>query len=115
MSLPANFSEQPAEDPHKYFRNILIQFRKTIKSSKDADLLQDQMAQFIDASRQMNWHHKQSGVYHKDQGEKAADKVWTEFKRYAQDLQMHPHQANPQDLLEALGEIERLVNSLKVT
>jgi len=115
MPLPANFSEPPAEEPHRYFRNICIQFRKTIKSSKNADELQELMEKFINTSREMNWHPHTSGVYHKDQAEKATDKVWSEFKRYIQELQSEPKKANAQDLLEALAEIEKMIQNLKVT
>lgn len=115
MSLPANFSGYSHEDAHRYFRNLCIEFKKTVKSSKNSIELQQEMEQFMDASRQMNWHHKQTGVYRKEEGDKAADKVWAEFKRYVTDLQTDPDSANPQDLLDALGEVERLIKSLKTT
>ncbi len=114
-SLPTNFSGSPGEELHRYFRNLCLEFKKAIKTSKDSLELQENMERFIDASKQMDWHKKNTGVYHKDQGAKAADKVWTEFSRYIHDLDSRPGAANPQDLLDALGEVERLVNSLKAT
>lgn len=116
MSLPNNFASQPAEDPHRYFRNICHDFVKKVKTSKNIDLLQEEMERFINASREMNWHNKNTDVYHKDAGEKATDKVWSEFKRYIFGLlSSQSSRANSQDLLNALAEVERLIHNLKVT
>ena len=115
MSLPTNFAKGPTEEPHRFFRNLCIEFRNTIKSSKDSSKLEWEMERFLDASKQMNWHHKNTGVYHKDEGEKAALKVWSEFNRYVADIKGNKSTANPQDLLDALNEVERLVNNLKAT
>ncbi len=115
MTLPDNFSGSPGQDLHSYFRNLCQEFKKVVKASKDIDLLQIEMEKFINASRDMNWHHKPSGVYHKDEGEKATGKVWKEFKRYLFELLDHPKEANPQSLLEALADIEKIIQNLKVT
>ena len=115
MPLPNNFSSSPKEEPHRFFRNICIEFRKTIKTSKDTDKLQEEMERFLNTSKDMNWHHHNGAVYRKDEGEKACDKVWKEFDRYFKALQSQAFKANPQDLLEALGEVERLIHSLKVS
>lgn len=114
MSLPANFSAPPGEEPHRYFRNICIEFKKLLKSTKDMDALQIEMEKFLNAAKALDWRHKTSGVYHKDQGEKAADKVWTEFKRFIMVLATNPHRANPHDLIDAVSDIERLIESLNV-
>lgn len=114
MSLPANFASVPGEEPHRVFRNICIDFRKSIKSSKNIDDLQEQMLRFINASKQMHWPHHQSGVYHKEAGEKACDKVWAEFKRYIMGLATKNKDINPQDLIDALTEVEKMVDSFKV-
>ncbi|MGE5195792.1 MAG: hypothetical protein ACM3JI_00500 [Anaerolineae bacterium] len=114
MSLPANFSGMPSEELHRDFRNICIELKKVIHSSKDVERLQVEMDRFIDASKHMDWHHKTSGVYHKQEGDKAVGKVWAEFKRYKESLSSNPYQTNPQDLLNAFAEVERLVDSLKV-
>lgn len=111
MPLPANFSGYPHEELHRYFRNLCHEFKKAVQTSKNSLDLQQQMDQFIDASKQMDWHHKNTGVYHKEEGEKATNKVWVAFKRYVLDLD----NTSPQDLLDALSEVERLVNSLKTT
>jgi hypothetical protein len=111
MPLPANFSGSPHEELHRYFRNLCHEFKKMVKTSKKSLELQQQMDQFIDTSKQMDWHHKNTGVYHKEAGDKATNKVWTEFKRYVLNIET----ANPQDLLDAIGEVERLINSLKTT
>ena len=116
MALPSNFSTPPGEEPHRYFRNICLDFIKKIKSSKDIDELQVEMERFLSASKEMDWHHKNTGVYHKDEGNKAVWKVWTEFKRYVMDLSSsNPHPGNPEDLLMAVQEVQRLVDSFKVT
>ncbi len=114
MSLPTNFGK-PGEELHRFFRNTCIEFKKLVHSTRDIDLLQEEMQKFIDVSRQMDWHHKTTGVYHKDEGEKLADKVYAEFKRYIEALQETPEQANPSDLLLTLDLMEQMVNSFKVT
>lgn len=114
MSLPANFTTPPGEDPHRYFRNTCIEFKKLLKNTKDIDSLQIEMEKFIGASKQLDWKHKTTGVYHKSEGEKAAEKVWNEFKRYILVLATNPYRGNPHDLIDALSETERLVESLNL-
>ncbi|NNM44003.1 MAG: hypothetical protein HKM07_06635 [Chlamydiae bacterium] len=115
MALPANFSGAPGEELHRYFRNVCNEFKKTIKSSKELEKLNWEMERFIDISKQMNWHQKTSAVFHKDEGAKSTTKVISEFQRYAEDLKTQQKNANPHDLLEALGEVERLIQNLKAT
>ena len=115
MSLPNNFAGAPNEELHRYFRNVCIQMKKTIKNSKDVEELQQEMDRFIDASKQMNWHTKTSGVYHKDDGEKATKKVLSEYIRYVDGLLKNAGTPNAQDLLDALSEVERLIDNLKAT
>jgi hypothetical protein len=115
MSLPANFSENPKEELHRYFRNLCIEFKRVIKSSKDVNQLDAEIQRFIDASKQMNWHHNTSSVYRRDESDKATRKLLAEYKRYVDALKSNQHNANPQDLLDVLAEIEQLVNTLKVT
>lgn len=109
MSLPTNFSSPPSEEPHRYFRNLCIEFRKLVLHSKDSLTLQQEMEKFLNASKEMTWERHNTGVYHKDEGEKAAQKVWVEFKRYIDN-----HLNSSQDLLEAISAVEQLINSLKV-
>ena len=116
MSLPTNFSGPPGEELHRYFRNVVIEFKKMLGSSKDARQLEQEVDRFLDTSRQMNWHHKNEATYHKDAGDKAVAKVLNEATRYIQALQKKtPTQANPKDLLDALAEVERLILSQKAT
>lgn len=116
MSLPVNFSSHPGEEPRRDFRNLCIQFKKLVNSSQDVEELQRMMEQFINESREMNWHHKTADRYRKDEGEKATGKVFSEFKRYIFALQKrNPEKANPQDLLDALAAVEQLIRSLRVT
>lgn len=116
MSLPVNFSSLPGEGPRRDFRNLCIQFKKLVHSSQDVEELQRMMEQFISESRDLNWHHKTGDRYHKDEGEKATGKVFSEFKRYISALQKrNPEKANPQDLLDAISAVEQLIRSLKVT
>jgi hypothetical protein len=115
MELPANFETPPGEELHRAFRNTCIEFKKLIKSSKDLNELKEQMQKFIEISKQMNWHVKNTGIYHKAEGEKLADKVFAEFKRYMQDLEPYLNKANPADLLKALDGMERYINDFQVT
>jgi len=115
MPLPENFSGNPGEEPHRYFRNALIEFKKVVKSSKDIDQLQIEMERFLNASKQLDWHHKNPQAYRKDEAEKATGKVWTEFKRYIMSLQSNPHKIGPQDLIDAITTVEKMVLSMKVT
>jgi len=115
MSLPANFSEEPGEELHRYFRNALIEFKKVVKYSKDIDQLQIEMERFLNASKELNWHHKNPQAYSKDKAEKATGKVWTEFKRYIMDLQSNPQKVSSQALIDALSNVEQMVLSMKVT
>jgi hypothetical protein len=52
------------------------------------------MEKFIGESKQMNWHTKNTGVYHKDEGKKLADKVLSEFQRYIGDLEPYLNRAD---------------------
>ncbi|MFI5333819.1 MAG: hypothetical protein ACHQT8_01470 [Chlamydiales bacterium] len=114
MSLPANFSRAPGEEPGRNFRNLCIKFQKLIKTSQDSEELQRMMEEFINESREMNWHHKTSDRFQKDVGEKMTGKVFTEFKRYVDGLGQNPP-VNPQDLLDAIVVVEQYVRSFKVT
>jgi hypothetical protein len=115
MALPDNFAKDPTEGPNRYFRNVCIQFRKTVVSSKDYPSLEPEIENFINASKEMDWHVKNSDVYHKDQGEKAVQKVLRECDRYYKTLIADPSSATSQDLLDALEEVERLIHNLKAT
>ena len=103
----------PEEEMTRRYRNILLQFKKTIKSSKNIDELKSEMEHFMNANRKVSWPHHTSGIFHKDEPEKAIGKVMTEFQRYVLDLQNDPPQASHQDLLEALLIVESMLDRLK--
>jgi hypothetical protein len=115
MPLPTNFSGPPNEELHRYFRNLCIDFRKLVTKTKDTTELAMELERLVNASRQLDWHNKRTGVYHKNEGDKAIHKVWAECQRYIDGLKQKNSDANPQDLLDALSNIESLINSLKVT
>lgn len=115
MELPENFGKNPTEEPHRFFRNVCIQFKKAIRSSKDYKTLEPEIENFINASKQMNWHLHSDDVYRKDQGEKAVQKVLAECDRYYKMLISDPSSAVSQDLLDSLEEVERLIHNLKAT
>jgi hypothetical protein len=114
MSLPYNFVQPPHKNAHRYFRNTYIAFRKCVKTSNNKEELQEHMLQFLDASKQMHWKHHPTATYHKEEGEKAIAKVYSEFKRYMETLQSDPSNAHTQDLLDALSEIERFIDNFQV-
>ncbi len=113
--LPSSFSSLPDQDPHKYFRNILIAFKKEIEGACDIDSLQEKMQDILNAAKEMKYKtNNHSAKYKKDESEKALEKIWTEFNRYIKTLQNHPDKANNQDLLESVQEVERLINNNKI-
>jgi hypothetical protein len=114
MELPTNFESPPGKEPHRIFRNTCIEFIKLIKSSKDINELKQEMEKFIGESRQMNWQVKNTGVYHKDEGKKLADKIYTEFNRYIADLEPYLNRANPADLISALEMMKKFIDNYKV-
>lgn len=115
MALPQNFASNPGEELHHYFRNVCIEFKKTLKSSRDQNILGQEIDRFKDGAKQMNWHQKNTGVYHKDPADKAVEKVINEYNRYVIDLNENPQAANAQDLLDAIVQVEALIKSLKAT
>ncbi len=110
MALPESYSASPGEEPHHYFRNVCIEFRKAVVEKRSLDDLDRKMEKFINASKQMEWKHPKSGTYRKDEGVKAAEKVWKEFKRFHENTDG----ATEQDLVEAIMDMERLIDSLEV-
>jgi len=109
-NLPSSFSSLPNQDPHKYFRNLLIAFKKEIKTSIDIKALQEKMQTLINASKEMKYldKHKNS-IYHKPETDKALSKIWNEFDRYIMTYQKTPNKANPQDLLDAISLVESIL------
>ncbi|NGX34810.1 MAG: hypothetical protein K1060chlam1_01166 [Candidatus Anoxychlamydiales bacterium] len=111
MTLPSSFSSNPDQDPHKYFKNLLIDFKKEIKAAVDPDALEEKMSMIINASKEMLYkdNHKKA-IFHKPETKKALDKVWTEFDRYILTIQKNPSEANCQDLLNAVEMVETLID-----
>ncbi len=113
-SKAQGFTGFPEEEMSRHFRNILLQFKKTVQSSKNIDDLNGEMEHFLNAARKVSWPHHTSGVYHKDGAEKAMGKVVTEFQRYIAALKKNPSEpATHQDLLEALLIVESMLDSIK--
>lgn len=115
MPLPGNFAQPPHEEPHRFFRNVCIHFRKVILATKEYKQLEPEIENFINASKQMNWHFKPSDTFRKAPGEKAMQKVLSECDRYYKALITNSSSAISQDLLDALSEVERLIDELKIT
>lgn len=115
MPLSESFERPPGETPHHYFSKVYRDLKKAVQSSKDTELLEREMQKFIDACRQMNWHYQTNSVQHKGEGEKIANKIYTEFKRYIADLRKRPGNAQSEDLLTSLKLMEPLIYTYQVT
>lgn len=110
MDIPSSFSSNPDRDPHKYFKNLLIDFKKEIASAVDVDALQDKMQTIINASKQMYYTDpKSKSIFHKPETKKTLDKVFNEFDRYILTIQKNPSKANAQDLLDSIYLVESLL------
>lgn len=113
-NLPSSFTTRPGQDPHSYFRNLCIEFKKLLKDSKDIDLLQDEMSVIINASKDMKWNENHKKPLKQEVGEKAMAKLWHEFRRYIDALEKSPSKVNHQDLLDAFAEVERLLRNFDI-
>ncbi len=109
-----NYGHILGQNPHKYFHNLCIEFKKILQKSKDPALLEIEMEKLINASKQMKWKTEKKEIWKKDEGEKVLCKVWNEFSRYMQELKKNPKNAVAKDLMDSLWEVERLLASLKV-
>jgi hypothetical protein len=108
-----NTSGFPEASSLRHFRNTLLQFKKALQTSKDSTELHVQMEHFLNASRQVTWPHHTCDVYHKDEAEKAVDKVITEFQRYIKDLEHPTSLASSKDLMDALFVVESMLDRIK--
>ncbi len=115
QDLPSSFSSLPGKDPHKYFRNLLIDFKKEVKGAVDIEALQQKMQDLINASKEMKYTdpHKK-GVFHKPETEKSLNKVWSEFDRYITTIQKNPSKANAQDLLDSISLVQALLKENEI-
>ena len=92
MSLPSSFSSLPNQEPHKYFKNLLIAFKKEIEGSADIDALQEKMQALINASKDMKYIDKhKKDVFHKSEASKTLSKVFSEFDRYITTIKKEPN------------------------
>lgn len=114
MSIPSNFGGTPKEDPNHHFRNVCKEFIKMLKSSTDIELLELHMDRFINVAKQMHWNHEKSDRFHKDESEKAANRVVKEFRKYIQALKADEPNNSPQNVINALAEVESMIRSFKV-
>lgn len=115
MPLPANFTGVPREQLHHHFRNVCIEFKKVIKSSKDINDLEIQMDRFINVCKGIDWPQKNSDVFRKNQVEKNINKVLTEYKRYITALKENSDTAPSQDLINAISEVNTLFQNSKAS
>ncbi len=114
MSLPANFTGVPQEQLHHHFRNICIEFKKVVKSSKDINELEVQMDRFINVCKGIDWPQKNSEVFRKNQVDKIFNRLMTEYKRYITALQSDTENASSQDLTNAISDVGNLFETLKI-
>ena len=115
MPLPDNFAKSPSEGPHRFFRNVCLHFKKTVQRAKDHRELEEDIENFINASKQMDWHVTTGDVFRKNEGERAVFKVLTECERYYKALLLDPATAVAQDLLDALDNLEHLIDNFGVS
>lgn len=108
MLLPANFSGVPQEQLHHHFRNVCLDFKKTLKTSKDVIEIQMQLDKFYNLCRHMDWHEKNSDVFHKNSAEKAINKVMRDCGRYIQELEGEQSSISAQDIINDITTVENL-------
>ncbi|MFA6118639.1 MAG: hypothetical protein WC688_01850 [Parachlamydiales bacterium] len=115
MNLSPSFSSTPGQDPLKYYRNILLDFKKEVDGGADIEDLSQKMEILINASKEMKYLDKhKKGIFHKPETDKTISKVFTEFDRYVLDLQKHPSKANRRDLLNAIASLEALLKENEI-
>lgn len=112
--LPSNFSSPTGQQPRKYFSNLCKEFIKMVQKKTEIDTLEFEMEKLMNASKDLKWPKGTKDVYHKPEGEKAADKIFDEFKKYIQLIKKTPSKANDKYLLDALQEVLRLSENQKV-
>lgn len=100
-------------DLSHYYRNVCIELEKALKETKDIDELQMHFEHFLNANKRVGWPHKASDHFHKDEIEKAVQKVVSTYERYYEQLQKADKEANPQDILDALSVVKTMSDQLK--
>lgn len=108
MILPTSFAGMPTVDLANHFRNVCIEFKKTIRSSQDLEQLEISKEHFRGLSKEMSWPANNSEVYHKNVGEKAVNKVLNAYKRYIEGIKHHKVISSGY-LIDAISDVERLI------
>ena len=98
----SSFYSPPGQSPHKYFKNLLLSFKKEIETTTEIKLLEEKMQAVINAAKDLKFldHHKNS-TFHIPDAEKVLDKMFNEFKRYISSLR-NKKNLSPQDLLDSI-------------
>ncbi len=113
--VPPSFSGAPGESNHHYYRNTVLELKKLLLSStKDLDQLLIVMEKLLNASKDMTWKSHKSGVWKKEEGDKAISKLFHEFKRYLKDFNANPSKTNPDYMILVLDEIKSELDKFDV-
>lgn len=104
--LPPSFCRPPGESPHHYYRNVVLEFKKILQQTRDLDQLLIIMEKLLNASKEMTWKECRKNVWRKEEGDKAIQKLFHEFKRYLSDLNSNPKKATTQYMCDVLDEIK---------
>ena len=76
MSAHPSFSSNPDQSPHKYFKNLLLKFKKEIKKNTEKTYLEEKMEDLINAAKQMIYiDSPKNSIFHKPETQKAIEKV----------------------------------------
>lgn len=113
--IPKNFSSATGQENHKYFFNLIVEFKKLLESSRDIDMLQIQMEKFLNAAKDMNFKKEKKEIFKKDEAEKIISRIWNEFKRYLEYLLKKEKQTNLQDLLDEMEKLKKMVEEGEIT
>lgn len=113
MSLPASFTGIPGETPIAHFRRLITHLKKVLPAMKDPEQLEMEMQRFVGACRSLVWKDDKIDIHHVSDGEKAAQRVVREFKRYITDVTRNSD-VSAQDLIDSLANIESLIQEHKV-
>ena len=106
--MPAAYSN-PSQSPHKYFKYLLVSFKKEIINFSKIEELEEKMQAIINAAKDLTFidNHKKN-IFHKPEAEKILDRIFSEFKRYITTLKKEKNTSS-QDLLKS---IEIAINTL---
>ncbi|OGN60407.1 MAG: hypothetical protein A3F40_03655 [Chlamydiae bacterium RIFCSPHIGHO2_12_FULL_27_8] len=109
MSAHPSFSSNPDQSPHKYFKNLLLKFKKEIKKNTEKTYLEEKMEDLINAAKQMIYiDSPKNSIFHKPETQKAIEKVFSEFDRYIRE------DISNQDLLDSIEILEELIDEYEI-